>query len=96
MKFEEWKKLFETDPEAFEKKRQEEIEKAIAEARPENQNKLRQLQWIIDEEIKKSGNPLTACAKLNGMIIKQLNAQLNALKMLLKMLGNPKKLRIVK
>ena len=86
MKFEEWKKLFETDPKAFEKKRQEEIEKAIAEARPENQNKLRQLQWIIDEEIKKSGNPLTACAKLNGMIIKQLNAQLNALKMLLKII----------
>jgi len=57
MKFEEWKKLFETDPKAFEKKRQEEIEKAIAEARPENQNKLRQLQWIIDGEIKKSGNP---------------------------------------
>ena len=55
--FEQWKKLFETDPKAFEKKRNEAIEKCIANAGlPEEQKKLRQWQWQVDMKIRKSKN----------------------------------------
>ena len=86
----EWKKLFETDPKAFEEKRREAIEECIASAgSPEKQKKLRQLQWQIDMEIRKSKNSLAACVKLNDMLMEQVYKEGGFLDAL-KMFGNPK------
>lgn len=87
--FDEWKKLFETDPKEFERKRNEAIEKCITDAAQEHQMPLRQLQWTIDAEIRKCKNPLEACIKLNSMLIEQVYKEGGFLDAV-KMLGNPK------
>ncbi len=97
--FEEWKKLFETDPKAFEEKRRKAIERCIASAgSPEKQKRLGQLQWQIDGEIRKCKNPLEACVKLNSILIDQVYREggfLDALKMFGSSKGHAH-LRIVK
>lgn len=63
--FNEWAKLFKDDPEEFERKRAEVIDKVIASAYPaEMQHRLRQLQWTIDAEREASKNPLDALVKV--------------------------------
>lgn len=83
--FDQWKKLYETDPKEFERKKREAIEECITSAgSPEQQQKLRQLQWNIDAEVRKCKNPLEACIKLYSMLIEQVYKEggfLDALKM---------------
>ncbi|HDH04045.1 MAG TPA: DUF3135 domain-containing protein [Candidatus Campbellbacteria bacterium] len=100
--FDEWAKLAKAKPKEFERKRQEAIETTIAEARSENQKHLRQLQWRIDMEIKRSKNPLEACVKVNKMLKNQVFKEggfLDALKMFGPAPAKPKtppKLKLVK
>ena len=78
--FDEWAKLFKEDPEEFERRRQEEIDKAISSVQPvEMQHRLRQLQWTIDAECAASKTPLAATVKMHGRMwdsFLQLNSKL--------------------
>lgn len=63
--FDYWSKLFKENPEEFERRRQEEIDKVIEAAHSvEMQHRLRQLQWSIDAERQASKNPLDALVKV--------------------------------
>ncbi len=57
--------LFITDPVAFEQERQRLIEQTIKTAKPENQARLRALQWNIDQQLSHYHHPV---ARLNKMI----------------------------
>jgi len=81
--FDEWSKLAQENPEEFQRRRQEEIDKVISAAHPaEMQHRLRQLQWSIDMEIKRSKNPLDALVKIQRRMWEsfyRLNKELQAL-----------------
>ena len=63
--FDYWSKLFKENPEEFEHRRKEEIEKVIdAASTEESKQRLRQLQWTIDAERSTSGSPLGATIKM--------------------------------
>lgn len=62
--FEFWAKLATTDSQAFEEKRREVIEDFITRWSPDQQSRLRGLQWRIDMERKKHRHPLAACSHL--------------------------------
>ena len=72
--YEYWSGLFKTDPERFEAERKAEIERVILSAKPENQQGLRQLQWVIDGERKRARNPTDAMIRLNKMMWRQFYA----------------------
>lgn len=69
--FEYWSGLAKTDPERFEIERKAEIEKVIQSANPENEKKLRHLQWKIDMERRKAKNPIDSMVRLNKMMWNQ-------------------------
>lgn len=65
--FDEWAKLFQENPEEFERRRQEVIDKVISSVQPvEMQHRLRQLQWTIDAESAASKTPMAALVKMQG------------------------------
>ena len=66
--FELWAKLAESDPGAFEEKRRQMLEEFIASAPAHLQQRLERLQWRIDQERGKCGNPLSACVRLYSMM----------------------------
>ncbi len=70
--FEELAKLAQTDPEAFETRRQALIEEAISQAPEERQERLRRFQWRIDMERKRAKTPLAACLRLNDMLMEMV------------------------
>jgi len=56
------------DPEAFELRRREVIDAAIARANPRRQVRLRGLQWRIEQVRRRAGTPLAACISLTDMM----------------------------
>ncbi len=70
--FEELAQLAQTDPEAFEARRQALIEEAISQAPEERQERLRRFQWRIDMERKRAKTPLAACLRLNDMLMEMV------------------------
>lgn len=70
--FDTWANLARTDPEAFESLRQAAIEQCIANAPAENRDRLRRLQWRIDQERRRAGTPLGACIRLSRMMWQSL------------------------
>lgn len=70
--FEKLSKLFQDDPEEFERYRQMVIEECISKMRPESQQRARGLQFRIDNEMRKIKNPLARAAKMNSMMIESL------------------------
>ncbi len=73
--FDEWSRLAKEDPEGFEKKRREEIERAISEAPSHMHDQLNRLQWRIDMERKRAKNPLASCMRLYEMLTDQVYAE---------------------
>lgn len=69
---EEWRRLWETDPEGAEERRRQEIERVITGASEKNQQDLRRLQWRIDAERAKHDNPLGQCIALHKMLMDYL------------------------
>ncbi|MBI3773134.1 MAG: DUF3135 domain-containing protein [Gammaproteobacteria bacterium] len=67
--FEDWKSLAESDPEAFEAKRQHLLGMIIAAAPDHYRRRLQRLQWRIDAERQRSSNPLSACMRISGMMM---------------------------
>jgi Protein of unknown function (DUF3135). len=68
MTFDEWSTLASSDSDAFEAQRAEVIEDAIRRAPEAKQDRLRRLQWRIDQVRRTSGTPLVACLRISGMM----------------------------
>jgi hypothetical protein len=66
--FDEWHQLANTDPDAFEQKRQKAIKKIIQSAPKAKQPRLRGLQWQIDQARHLSNTPLAACIKISKLM----------------------------
>lgn len=66
--FDAWKALAEKDPEAFERRRREAIEAAIAQAPPQMRQRLTGLQWRIEMERGKSRNPTQSFLRIYKMM----------------------------
>ena len=66
--FDNWSVLAKSDPEAFEARRAEVIEQMIASLPEHKQQRMRCLQWKIDQVRARAGNPLSACIKLSEMM----------------------------
>jgi len=66
--FNEWSELAMNDPEAFESRRQEAIEQTIQTMPSDKQDRIRCLQWRIDQERKLATSPMAACIKLSNMM----------------------------
>lgn len=77
--FDLWAKLAQDDPEAFEVKRREAIEAAIGQAPDSEQQRLRGLQFRIDMERQRASNPLSACIRINKMLMDQFTLLRGAL-----------------
>lgn len=63
-----WVTLARDNPAEFERRRLQEIEAVIAQARPEHQQRLRGLQFRIDAERQRSSSPMGACVRINRMM----------------------------
>jgi len=70
--FEKLSKLFQDDPEEFEKYRQMVIEEFINNLPEDRQQRARGLQFRIDNEMRKIKNPLARAAKMNSMMVDSL------------------------
>lgn len=66
--FSEWSSLASTDPKAFEKRRELAIETAIQAMPDDKQQRMRRLQWRIDQERRLSKTPMAACIRLSNMM----------------------------
>ena len=66
--FDSWSKLARSDPEAFEAKRAQVIEQMIQRMPVHKQQRMRCLQWKIDQVRARASNPLSACIKLSDMM----------------------------
>lgn len=60
--------LAQQSPDEFEDKRKKVIEEAIARAPEARQERLRALQWRIEQVRERSANPLAACISLSNMM----------------------------
>lgn len=66
--FDEWVKLSQKDPEAFEAMREAQIKEFIEGCDQERQHRLRCLQWKIDTVREKSDSPLAACVAISDLM----------------------------
>jgi hypothetical protein len=66
--FDSWMRTAQEDPEAFEAMRLAAIEDVINRAREANRERLRRLQWRIDQERRLAKTPLSACIRLSRMM----------------------------
>ena len=78
--FDEWKKLYEEDPEEFERRRAEVLEETIQQAPEEQQQRLRGVVWAYDQRAKRRKHPLAraqyAQIEMYNMLY-QLNEELH-------------------
>ncbi len=68
IEFETWAELAENDPPAFEDLRQAAIDEAIQQAPASSRQRLRGLQWRIDQERRRARTPLAACIRISQMM----------------------------
>lgn len=66
--FEEWSALARSDPDAFEARRRQAIEALIQSAPAHRQERLRGLQWRIDQIRRTSKTPLAACLRISQLM----------------------------
>ena len=70
--FDKMARLANKDPAAFEQLRQEMLETAINQAAPSSQQRLRGLQWQIDQHRQTAGSPMAACLQISRMMWDQV------------------------
>jgi len=70
--FEQWSGLAKQDPDTFEAMRLAVIEDAIASAPKDRQQRMRCLQWRIDQERRLSYSPIGACIRISQMMWENL------------------------
>ena len=68
MNFDAWSELARSAPAAFESMRQAAIEEVIAQAPEANRERLRRLQWRIDQERRLARTPMAACLRISRMM----------------------------
>lgn len=68
LNFDQWAQLAKSDPEAFEARRAATIEAAIQRMPAHKQQRMRCLQWKIDQVRDRASNPMAACIKLSEMM----------------------------
>jgi hypothetical protein len=66
--FEDWQRLHETDPDAFELRRKEALDAVIEAAPADMQQRLRGVQFRVDMERSRAGSDLAACLKAHSMM----------------------------
>jgi len=66
--FDTWSEVAEKDPKAFERMRLDAIEACINSAPEGNRDRLRRLQWRIDQERRLARTPLGACVRISRMM----------------------------
>lgn len=66
--FDTWAEVARDDPEAFEAMRLKAIEEAIDSAPQDNRERLRRLQWRIDQERRLARTPMAACMRISRMM----------------------------
>jgi len=66
--FDQFSRLAKSDPEAFEARRAELIEEMIQRLPEHRQQRMRCLQWKIDQVRNQAGNPMAACIKISEMM----------------------------
>jgi hypothetical protein len=66
--FDAWAKLARKDPEAFELERNLLVERAIMRAPPDKQQRLRCLQWKLDQIRNLASTPMAACLQINQLL----------------------------
>lgn len=66
--FDSWAGLAQSDPQAFEARRRALLEEAIERAHPRQRERLRRLQWKLDQIRSLSEHPLGACVKLSDLM----------------------------
>ena len=66
--FNEWSQLASEDPEAFESRREQILQTAIEAMPDDRQQRMRCLQWRIDQERKQSKTPMAACIRISKMM----------------------------
>ncbi len=66
--FDNWMKLFEENPEAFEEKRQQEIDSFMSSLNDESRVRMEKLQWRIDKERERSNSPMESCLRVHNMM----------------------------
>ena len=68
IEFDDWAELAQSDPEGFEARRQQAIDALIARMPEHKQQRMRCLQWKIDQVRDRAGSPMAACIKLSEMM----------------------------
>jgi len=66
--FDEWRALAAMDPARFEHMRRHAVQQLIARAPADRQERLRCLQWRVDQTRRQAGTPLAACLSLSAMM----------------------------
>ncbi len=66
--FDTWSALAQADPDAFEQMRLDAIQAVIDDAPPASRERLRRLQWRIDQERRLARTPLNACLRISRMM----------------------------
>jgi len=74
--FAHWMQLAGTDPECFERARQAAIDELLETASPDRRERLRGLQWRIDQERRRARTPMAACLRLSSLMWDSLNTEL--------------------
>ncbi|VAW79041.1 hypothetical protein MNBD_GAMMA15-2576 [hydrothermal vent metagenome] len=68
IEFDDWAELAQSDPEAFEARRKQAIDALIARMPEHKQQRMRCLQWKIDQVRDRTKSPMAACIKLSEMM----------------------------
>jgi len=66
--FDDWVRLAKSDPDSFENLRKRVLEHRIARAPQDRQQRLRRLQWRINQVRETSSNPMAACISISNMM----------------------------
>ncbi|RUM88661.1 MAG: hypothetical protein DSZ23_04260 [Thermodesulfatator sp.] len=78
--FDELCRLYELDPEEFEKHRRQIIEEEISRRPPEVQERLRKFQWVLDMKRRRCKNALEACFMFHEMLMEHVYGENGLLK----------------
>lgn len=66
--FDDWAKLAQHDPLAFESARRQVLQSLIDAVPPAQRRRLEGLQWQIDRERERAGNPMASCLKISSLM----------------------------
>ena len=66
--FDQWANLAKSDPDAFEAQREKAIEEMIGRMPERRRQRIRCLQWKIDQIRNRAGTPMAACMRISEMM----------------------------